>query len=69
MLGFRATAATNDIAVDGDEIAEADWYTPERIEADTASGALILPPFDSISRRLVEDWLNERRQAPHVSPS
>ena len=69
MLGFRATAATNDIAVDGDEIAEADWYTPERIVADTATGALILPPFDSISRRLVEDWLAERRQAPNVAPS
>ena len=69
MLGFRATAATSDIAVDGDEIAEAGWYTPERIEADTASGALILPPFDSISRRLIEDWLAERRQAANVAPS
>ena len=67
MLGFRATATTSDIAVDGDEIAEAGWYTPERIEADTATGALILPPFDSISRRLVEDWLAERRQAPSAA--
>ena len=57
MLGFRATAASTGIAVDGDEIAEADWYTPERIEADTAAGRLVLPPFDSISRRLVDDWL------------
>ena len=68
MLGFRAAAETSDIAVDGDEIAQADWYTPERIEADTASGALILPPFDSISRRLVEDWLAERRQGLHAGP-
>ena len=60
MLGFRAVAASTDIAVDGDEIAEADWYTPERIAADTAAGSLILPPFDSISRRLVDDWLAER---------
>ena len=60
MLGFRATAASTDITVDGDEIAEADWYTPERIRADTAAGALVLPPFDSISRRLVDDWLAER---------
>ena len=60
MLGFRAVAESTDIEVDGDEIAEADWYTPERIRADTASGALILPPFDSISRRLVDDWLAER---------
>ena len=60
MLGFRATAESAGITVDGDEIAEADWYTPERIRADTASGALILPPSDSISRRLVDDWLAER---------
>ena len=63
MLGFRATAVTTAIAVDGDEIAEADWYTPERIEADTAAGTLILPPSDSISRRLVDDWLAERAGA------
>ena len=60
MLGFRATAASTDIAVDGDEIAEADWYTPQRIAGDTTSGALVLPPFDSISRRLVDDWLAEQ---------
>ena len=59
MLGFRAVAESTDITVDGDEIAEADWYTPERIEADTEDGALILPPHDSISRRLVDDWLAE----------
>ena len=58
MLGFWAIAESTDIAVDGDEIAEADWYTPERIETDTEAGALILPPFDSISRRLVDDWLH-----------
>ena len=69
MLGFRATATTTDIAVDGDEIAEADWYTPERIEADTAAGTLILPPQDSISRRLVDDWLAERAGARDTAPS
>ena len=61
MLGFRAAATSSDIAVDGDEIVEADWYSPQRIEADTAAGTLILPPFDSISRRLVDDWLAERK--------
>ena len=60
MLGFWAIAESTDIAVDGDEIAEADWYTPERIETETAAGALILPPFDSISRRLVDDWLHRQ---------
>ena len=60
MLGFWAVAKSTEITVDGDEIAEADWYTPDRIQADTAAGALILPPFDSISRRLVDDWLGGR---------
>ena len=64
MLGFRATAESTDIAVDGDEIAEAGWYTPERIETDTAAGTLVLPPFDSISRRLVDDWLHEQARSP-----
>ena len=57
MLGFRAVAESSEIAVDGDEIVEADWYTPERIRSETADGTLVLPPFDSISRRLVDDWL------------
>ena len=57
MLGFRATAASTGITVDGDEIAEADWYTAERIHAETAAGTLILPPPDSISHRLLDDWL------------
>ena len=60
MLGFWATAESNAITVDEDEIVEADWYTPERIQADTAAGTLILPPFDSISRRLIDDWLATR---------
>ena len=57
MLGFRATATSTRITVDGDEIAEAGWYTAGRIHAETAAGTLILPPSDSISRRLLDDWL------------
>ena len=60
MFGFRATARSTAITVDGDEIEQADWYTAERIRAETAAGTLILPPFDSISHRLVDDWLANR---------
>ena len=67
MLGFRAVAESTDINVDADEIVEADWYTPKRIQADTAAGALILPPFDSISRRLVDDWLAECGGTPQAA--
>ena len=57
MLGFRAKAVSTGITVDGDEISEAGWYTAERIHAETAAGTLILPPPDSISHRLLDDWL------------
>ena len=57
MVGFTATALTTDIAVDGEEIAEADWYRRDEIGPAVDAGRLILPPADSISRRLVLDWL------------
>ena len=66
MLGFRAVARSTEIQVDGDEIVEADWYTSKRIQVATAAGTLVLPPFDSISRRLVDDWLAERGGAPNA---
>jgi len=59
MMGFRAEALDDAIAVDGDEIAEADWYDRARIRAEAATGHLVLPPADSISRQLVADWLDE----------
>jgi NAD+ diphosphatase len=59
MLGFWAEAETRDITVDGEEIAEADWYTRDQVREAVDRGDLLLPPADSISRRLVEDWLDE----------
>jgi len=56
MMGFHAEAESREIRVDGDEIAEADWYSRDDIEAALASGALSLPPVDSISRWLVALW-------------
>lgn len=57
MVGFTAAALTTTIKVDGDEIAEADWYHRDDIGPAVDEGSLILPPADSISRRLVLDWL------------
>ena len=56
MLGFHGTAAKTDISVDGDELAEARWFTRAEITELTASGALMLPPRVSISRWLIEQW-------------
>jgi NAD+ diphosphatase len=56
MLGFFGTAATTGITVDGDEIAEARWFSREEITKLTAAGDLLLPPSISISRWLIETW-------------
>ena len=59
MLGFWAEATSTDVQVDNDEIVEAHWFTRAAIREQTASGDLILPASDSISSRLVTDWLND----------
>jgi len=56
MVGFFGAAESQDIVVDGAEIAEARWYTREEVTELTASGALHLPGALSISRWLIETW-------------
>jgi NAD+ diphosphatase len=59
MLGFYAKAATTDIEVDADEIAEARWFTREDLRALVEAGTMALPGNISISRRLIEGWYGE----------
>lgn len=62
MLGFRATAADESIAVDGTEILEARWFTrPELREYAETAGRLGRP--DSIDRAMLTAWLEEE-EAP-----
>jgi len=56
MLGFYAKAASTDIEVDADEIAEARWFTREDLRALVEAGTMALPGNISISRRLIEGW-------------
>lgn len=56
MLGFHGVAESFDIAVDGDELEEARWFSKSEISELTAAGELSLPPSLSISRWLVEQW-------------
>ncbi|MCE9684175.1 NAD(+) diphosphatase [Halomonas alkalisoli] len=51
MLGFFAEAASRRIRIDGVEIADAAWFSPERLPQ--------LPPPYSISRALIETHLAE----------
>ncbi len=57
MLGFRADApAGQEIAVDHEELAEADWYTRDGLRASVEARELGLPPLVSIARRIIEAW-------------
>ncbi|TCO34263.1 NAD+ diphosphatase [Kribbella steppae] len=60
MLGFYAKAASTDIEVDADEIAEARWFTREDLRALVEAGTMALPGNISISRRLIEGWYGEK---------
>ena len=64
MLGFRARAETAEIEIDDREIEDAQWFRPEEVrsfgEWGTAPpGEKRLPRKDSISRWLIEGWLND----------
>jgi NAD+ diphosphatase len=56
MVGFFAEAVTTRIAVDGEEITEARWYTREQMREEAEAGTLLLPGRISISRTLIEAW-------------
>jgi NAD+ diphosphatase len=56
MLGFRARVDGGDPRVDGEEIAEARWFTRDALHAAVVADEVRLPPSLSIARRLVEGW-------------
>jgi len=58
MVGFRAVATSDRIAVDGVEVAEARWFTRADLVARIADAAR---PYrvDSIGARLITDWLDD----------
>ncbi len=55
MIGFRATAITEDITVDGEELLEACWFTRPELAQYAADSPLGRP--DSIDRHLRRTWL------------
>ena len=64
MLGFRARAVSTNIKADQHELDDAQWFTFDDLQAfcekdnDTSSKNK-LPGKDSISRRLIDDWLED----------
>lgn len=65
MLGFRARGLNDDINVDPTEIREAKWFSRADLKdfgefyGETEPNRPRLPRTDSISRRLINDWLEE----------
>ncbi|QIK75649.1 NAD(+) diphosphatase [Nocardioides piscis] len=58
MLGFTARALSEQIVVDGDELAEAHWFTRADLRGETERG-IAVPSGISISSSLMESWLGE----------
>ena len=58
MIGFRATAVTEAVTADGEEILEARWFTPAQLTALAAARGR-LGREDSIGHYLMRSWLAE----------
>lgn len=58
MVGFRAVASDTTIRL-GDELEDARWFEAAELVAAVQRGETGLPPAISVSRRLVEDWLED----------
>lgn len=64
MLGFRARATSFDIQCDPDELKDAQWFTRDQVlamkeYADAEGDDIRLPRKDSISRWLIQTWLDD----------
>jgi NAD+ diphosphatase len=64
MVGFTAAAEGEDIAIDTDELEDAQWFTAAQIatfgEWEDESAAFRLPRRDSIARALLDQWIREQ---------
>ncbi len=59
MLGFRASARSDELRIDPEELVAAGWYTRAEL-IDPERRPVQLPNPDSIARHLIEDWLFEK---------
>ena len=60
MIAFEADALSDVIHIDGNELEEADWYTRDAANKEILAGRLVLPSVKSISRRVIDGWLDSR---------
>lgn len=66
MVGFRATAKSDEIRVDGVELLEGRWFTRAELRQRAAAGHRLGRP-DSIGHHLLSSWLAEDEAAASVS--
>ena len=59
MLGFGARAKSMELNIDTDELESGRWYHRDEILASPEDETFRLPRRDSISYRLIRDWLSE----------
>ncbi|MAF49701.1 MAG: NAD(+) diphosphatase [Rhodospirillales bacterium] len=59
MLGFRARATNSDINCEDDELVEARWFTRAEVREMGETGMVLPPSQFSISRWLIDIWLEE----------
>ena len=64
MLGYRARATSTTIKVDERELEDAKWFTMDELKSfgekdDYISQKHRLPGKDTISRHLIDEWLND----------
>jgi NAD+ diphosphatase len=63
MLGFQAEASSEDIRFNDGELIEARWLTRQEIR----TGAIGLPPRESIAFQLIEHWFDSDKGKPLAS--
>jgi NAD+ diphosphatase len=60
MIGFTARASADSVPHADEELEDARWFSRE----DIASGTPALPPSQSVSYRLIEDWYDSGSTVP-----
>ena len=59
MLAFEAFTDNPELAKpDGEEIVDLKWFSKSQLKNEVANGNLNLPPHTTVSRKMIERWLN-----------
>jgi NAD+ diphosphatase len=67
MIAFEAHARDDTLRLDTEELEAADWYSRDRVRQELAEGSLLLPSLKSISRWMIDDWLEDRSENPRTA--